>query len=66
MALIPIIALIAVALITRRLPRFLILLLVAIPFIIGFYFVASGVADANKRLQQPGPHTYPAAVASRR
>jgi len=66
MALIPVFALIVVALISRRLPRFLILLLVAIPLLIGFYFVASGVADANKRLQQPGSHAYPAAVPTRR
>lgn len=65
MALIPIFALIAIALIVRRLPRFLILLLVAIPLLAGFYLVASGVADANKRLAQPGSHTYPAAGSSR-
>jgi len=63
MVLIPIVALIVGALILRRLPRFLVLILVAIPLLIGFYFVASGVADANKRLEQRGSHTYPAAVA---
>jgi hypothetical protein len=66
MVLIPIFALIVVALIFRRLPRFLIVLLVAIPLLIGFFSVASGVVDANNRLARPGSHTYPAAVATRR